>query len=286
VGKLYKTLRKAGSATGNDYNQPQLTAAGFSPVSSASAGAGSPFFRQDINPLKWNERLLAAMGTASEVAEAFRRLRTFILHPPSGKEPARTIMVTSSAPGEGKTFVCSGLAVVLAQGVEEHALVIDCDLRRPSLAAMFGLAGQKGLADYLRSGLDLGQLIRTTGIPKLSVIASGAPPDNPAELLGSERLPAMINEVASRYPDRHILFDSPPLGGAAETAVLAKYVDGVVLVVREGKSRREEVRYLVETIGPEKIIAVVFNGYQTTLLERSVSGSYSCYYSYHVTAAS
>ncbi|HET98173.1 MAG TPA: polysaccharide biosynthesis tyrosine autokinase, partial [Desulfurivibrio alkaliphilus] len=228
-----------------------------------------------------DQRLVAALGAASGVAEEFRRLRTRILHPAAGTRPARTILVVSAAPGEGKTFVCAGLAISLAQGVEEHALAVDCDLRHPSLAAMFGLDNdQLGLADHLRDGVDLGRLIRKSGLDKLSVIPSGAPPANPAELLGSEKLAAMIREVAARYPDRYILIDSPPLQMAAETAILAGLVDGVVLVVRAGKSRRDDVGQLVETIGPDKIIGVVFNAYRSSPLERRLSGAYGGDYYY------
>ena len=223
---------------------------------------------------------MSALGAASAVGEEFRRLRTQILHPPADVNRARSILVTSAAPGEGKTFVCAGLAITLAQGVKEHALIIDCDLRRPAMAALFGLDNDQGLADHLRHGVELGGLIRKTGLDKLSLIPAGPPPANPAELLGAEKLPAMISEVSKRYPDRFILLDSPPLLSAAETAILAKLVDGVVLVVRESRSRREDVIQLVNTIGPEKIIGVVFNAYRSNRLERGLAGSYGgSYYS-------
>lgn len=228
----------------------------------------------------WDERLLSAIGSASEVSEEFRRLRTQILHPAGDKDPPRTILVVSAAPAEGKTLMTAGLAITLAQGVEEHALAIDCDLRQPSLAAMFGLDNRQGLADHLSHGVDMGRLIRKTELTKLSLLPAGPPPANPAELLGSERLEMMVNEVSRRYPDRYVIFDSPPLKIAAETAILAKLVDGVVLVVREGRSRRDDVAELIATIGPEKIFGVVFNAYQSTPLEQRLTGSYGSNYYY------
>lgn len=228
----------------------------------------------------WDERLVAAFGAASAVSEEFRRLRTHILHPPDGASPPRTILVTSVLPQEGKTFICGGLGVALAQGVKEHVLMIDCDLRRPFLATLFGQDHEQGLADYLGSGVELGGLIRKTGLGKLSLVSSGLPPTNPAELLGSEGLAAMVREVKERYADRYILLDSPPLQQAAETAILAKLVDGVVLVVREGRSRREAVARFVNSIGPEKIIGVVFNAHESNLLERSLYGPYGSDYYY------
>ena len=228
----------------------------------------------------WDERLVTAFGTASAVSEEFRRLRTHILHPPNGGPPPRTILVTSVLPQEGKTFVCGGLGVALAQGVKEHVLMIDCDLRRPFLATLFGQDNEQGLADHLGSGMELGGMIRKTGLGKLSLVPAGPPPTNPAELLGSEELVAMIREAKERYADRYILLDSPPLQQAAETAILARLVDGVVLVVREGRSRREAVARFVNNIGPEKIVGVVFNAYESNLLERSLYGSYGGAYHY------
>ncbi|MEJ2032676.1 MAG: polysaccharide biosynthesis tyrosine autokinase [Deltaproteobacteria bacterium] len=263
----------------------------FHPAQTTSKSEVSPgpqpgeeqnFFNQpeEQKVQKWHERLVAATETASLVGEEFRRLRTHILHPPNNKKPPRTILVVSAVPEEGKSLVCAGLGLALAQGVKEHALLIDCDLRRPSLAGLFGLPNDKGLSDYLQSGTDLGRLIRKTGFRKLSIIPSGRPPYNPAELLGSERLTAMIDEVANRYPDRFVVFDSPPLRNAAETAILAKQLEGIVLVVREGKSRREDVSELVETIGPEKIVGLVYNDYRMNLLENKMTGrSYYNYYS-------
>jgi protein-tyrosine kinase len=228
----------------------------------------------------WDERLVAALGSASVVAEEFRRLRTSILHPANGGKPPRTILVTSAAPGEGKTFVCGGLAVAMAQGVKEHALMIDCDLRRPGLAALFGQDNDQGLADHLRDGVELGRLLHQAGLSKLYLLPAGPPPANPAELLGSEKMVAMLSETRERYPDRYLIIDSPPFQQAAETAILAQLVDGVVLVVREGKSSREDVNTLVNSVGPEKIVGVVFNAYRNSLVERRLSGSYGGGYYY------
>lgn len=295
MGKVFKALLKADSADRNDAVQ-QLRAAAPDTVAPESqqqprqpaqqTPPGPAVFveeRLSKTVKGWDERIIAASGTDSGIAEEFRRLRTHILHPPGGEKPARTILVASAAPEEGKTFVCAGLAVSLAQSMEGHVLMVDCDLRWPTLAGMFGLGNTPGLADHLREQIDLGRLIRKTSLGKLSLIASGAPPINPAELLGSDRLTSMVAEVANRYQDRYIIFDSPPLQKAAETAILAKQVDGVVLVVREGKSSREHIRQLVETIGPDRIIAVVFNAYQVNILDKHISGHYGGgYYSSRV----
>jgi len=229
----------------------------------------------------WDERLRIATDPCAQYLEHFKRLRASILHPPSGI-PARTILVTSVAPNEGKGFVCANLGVALSQGVEYHALLVDCDLRRPTLAPLFGLSNDTGIVDHLRNDVDLSLLVRKTGQEKLSLIPSGKPPRNPAELLDSLKMKDLIAEVAERYRDRIVIFDSPPNIVASETSILAKQVDGVIVVVRSGYSRREHVKKLIDSIGPEKVLGVVFNAHKEnkvkTLISEKVGYDYSAYY--------
>ena len=228
----------------------------------------------------WDERLTMAATVTGTVAESFRTLRTRILHPESG-EPPRNILVTSAAPGEGKSFVCANLGISFAQGVDNSSLLVNCDLRKPSLERLFGLANDRGLVNYLRDKEDLGSLIADVGVDKLRIIPAGPPPVNPAELLGSGAMQDLIEELGSRYEDRIVLFDSPPLLAAAETAILAKHVDAVVIVVRSGSSRREHVQSMVDKIGKEKVIGVVFNAYTSTMLDSKVFGSYQSQYGHY-----
>lgn len=226
----------------------------------------------------WDERLAVLNGNYPEVLESFRRLRAKIVHPVDG-EPAKSILITSAAPAEGKSFVCANLAGILAQDVDRHALIVDCDLRRPVMASLFGLSNENGLVQYLRDGVGLPDLIIPTGLKRLSLLPAGPPPLNPAELLTSEKMAGMIIEVVNRYHDRLILLDTPPGLAVSETAVLAQHVDGVVVVVRWGLAGREQVRQLVESIGREKILSVVFNGYEMTILDQKMSQKgYGKYY--------
>lgn len=231
---------------------------------------------------RWDERIRISTDSSSPLAESFRRLRSKIVHP-EGDAPLRTILVTSVGPEEGKGFVCANLGVALAQGLEHHALIVDCDLRRPSMAENFGLPNEVGLVDYLRDKVSITHLIRKTGLAKLSVIPSGRPPQNPAELLDSKAMTQLIDEVKTRYDDRFIIFDSPPNIVASETMILAQKVDGVVLVVRWGRAGRQQVKDLVEMIGKEKIVGIVFNAYEENLIEKYFKKQgyrYDSYYTY------
>jgi capsular exopolysaccharide synthesis family protein len=189
--------------------------------------------------------------------------------------------VTSASPGEGKSFICANLSISLAQGVDDYCLLVDCDLRRPAQHLMFGLSNRAGLADYLQHKKKLSELIVPSGVDKLSILPAGPRSINPAELVGSASMTGLVDELEGRYEDRIVILDSPPLNAASETAILARHVDGVILVVRHGLSRREHVKALVDTIGRDKIIGVVFNAYKTNLLDAKVFGYYEYQQNYY-----
>ena len=217
--------------------------------------------------------LLVINDPSSVEAENFRMLRTRIFHQTNGKA-TRCILVTSAIPEEGKSFVSANLAAAIALGMEKHVLLIDADLRRPTQAGIFGLDNSRGLVNHLRDGDDLGQLIQKTQLDKLSVITSGESPLNPSEIVDSRNMSAMISEALNRYPDRVIIIDSPPIQSAAETTVLSKFVDGVVLVVRWGQAKKEQVRKAAELIGSDKILGIVFN----QCPPKSIKDHYHAYY--------
>ncbi len=193
-------------------------------------------------------------------AEQFKILRTNLLFPEAQKAP-RSVMVTSAMPGEGKSFVAANLAVSVARHVNWNVLLIDCDLRRPSIHRKFGFENVTGLSDYLTNGTDIRHLLHKTGIENLTVLPAGRPPDNPSELLSSQRMAALLEEAATRYVDRLIILDSPPPKMTAESGALARYVDGVILVVKYGSTPKDLVIDLINKLGKNKIIGAVINNF-------------------------
>ena len=283
MGKISKAFDKA--------TQEEIVSDGSRQTASMAEEEGAPVsppepkkskpVRQDTKgrmSTSWDERLTRATMLTGPAAESFRTLRSRILHPASGIIP-KSLLITSAIPGEGKSFVCANLGVALAQGVDQHCLMVDCDLRKPALHKLFGLSPSVGLVNHLRDREDLSSLLLPTGVETLSLLPAGPPPVNPSELLGSGSMTRLIEEIENRYDDRIILLDSPPVQAASETAVLAHNVDGVVLVVRWGGSRREHLHKLVELIGPERIVGVVFNAFESNVLDSKVFGSYE-YYAY------
>lgn len=205
-----------------------------------------------------DRNLVALTDPGSFEAEQFKLLRTNLLFPVSGKPP-RTIMITSAVPGEGKSFVAANLAISIAQGINEHVLLMDCDMRRPSIHSSFGFSNVQGLSDYLADGASLSSSILKTKLDKLTILPGGKPRHNPAELLSSEKMSHLLEEVKTRYADRYIIVDSPPPQLTAETGAIARQVDGIIIVVKFGSTRREMVEDMLEKLGKEKILGVIIN---------------------------
>jgi non-specific protein-tyrosine kinase len=199
--------------------------------------------------------LITLRDPGSAAAEAYRTLRTNIQFS-SLDRPLKTLLFTSTAPDEGKSTSLANLAVTMAQA-EQRVLMVDCDLRRPSLHTLFGLPNEQGLTSAI---LDEGELpLQPTGVPGLSLLASGPLPPRPADLLGSRRMEALIERL--RAAADIVLIDTPPVVAVTDAAVLAPRVDGVLLVLQAGQTRRDrarEARQILEKVKAH-VIGVVLN---------------------------
>jgi protein-tyrosine kinase len=235
----------------------------------------SPLFLE--RGLSLGRELVVVHQPDSVLAESFRFLRAKITKPASGRPP-RTILVTSSLMDEGKSFVAANLAVTISQSVDEFVLLIDADLRKPSIAAIFGVPDQiDGLSTYLEGNTPLPSLLRKTSLDKLVILPAGQSSDAPAEMLSSEKMKALIGEVRDRYPDRHVVIDSPPVELAPETSVVANEVDGILFVARYGQTPRHVLKSALAKLQRDKILGVIFNDCSETLKIYKGYGDYSKY---------
>jgi len=229
-----------------------------------------------------DKNLVALLKPQSFETEQFKILRTNLLFPTSGRSP-RSIMVTSAVPGEGKSFVSSNLAISIAQSIQEYVLLMDCDIRRPCVHTRFGFKNVPGLSEHLTRGVPLNSLILKTAVNKLSILPGGRPPHNPSELLSSQHMSKLLQEVKYRYSDRYIVIDSPPPKLTAESAAISRQVDGVLIVVEHGRTPRNMVLDLMEIMGKDKILGVIFNKLDmrfTNYYGLGKYGKYGAYYSH------
>jgi len=200
---------------------------------------------------------LARGEGSSPVAEAYRMLRTSILLAAAG-HPPKTILMTSSQPGEGKTTTSVNTGICLSQ-MGAKVLIIDADMRRPRVHKIFGLNHRRGLSNYLSSDLLLKNVVQPTRMPNLWVLPSGIVPPNSADLLSSEKMHSMLQKLSGHFD--HILIDSPPITSVTDPVLLSRMVDGVVMVIHGGKSSREMVahaRQELQNVGA-KVLGVVLN---------------------------
>ncbi|HXY55779.1 MAG TPA: XrtA-associated tyrosine autokinase [Nitrospirota bacterium] len=212
----------------------------------------------------------------SPVSEQYRKLKTVLLKM-TKKDFRNTVLVTSALSGEGKSITSANLAVMLAREYGQTVLLVDADLRKPSLGNYLGLKPVYGLADSLYDGIDLGRAIVKTGFPKLSFLSAGKKVEDPAELLSSHRMKDLLTEIKHRYADRYIIIDTPPALLYAETLALSALVDGVLIVVKEGVATLKGIGDMLETLKGALLLGIVYNDMSTA----SLDGSYSHYSKYY-----
>jgi protein-tyrosine kinase len=204
-----------------------------------------------------NRRRITLLQPESFVAEQFRTLRAR-LDSLSATRPARTLAVTSALPGDGKTLAAIGLAVVNSMQPGRRVVLVDCDLRKPTVAASLGLRVDAGLAEVLEGTASLEDaLLRVEG-SQLDVLPVRALPQNPSELLASENMRKLLEALASRY-DRVIL-DLPPTLGLPDAKTMSELCDGVIFVVRADVTPEPEISSALDVIDRRRVLGLVMNG--------------------------
>ena len=188
-------------------------------------------------PSRPSAPLVALRDPRSPAAEAYRTLRTNIQFSSLDK-PLRTILATSTAADEGKSTTIANLAVTMAQA-EQQVILVDCDLRRPTLHTLFDVPNRDGLTSMMLQESEQPPL-QQTEVQGLMLLPSGPLPPRPADILGSRRMEAVIATLL-QHADI-VLFDTPPINAVTDAAVLATKVDGVLLVFRAGNTRRDRAR--------------------------------------------
>ena len=213
----------------------------------------------------------------STIAEAFRKLRTNLQFL-AVDNPPRLIVVASSLPSEGKSTTAINLALALAEA-EHNVVVVDGDMRRPKLDDYLGAVGSVGFSTVLSGAATLDEALQETRFPRLSVLASGAVPPNPSELLGSQAAKNVLGELRERFD--YVIVDSSPLLAVTDAAILAASSDGVLLMTRFAQTKREQLGHAIKNL--ENVGAVVLGAVFTMTPARGAA-SYSYNYGYYAEA--
>lgn len=270
MGKVYEALQRAeaergrrGAAVGPGVSSQPVV----SPARRARAERGRlariwnriqeqfhPAQVEDANTL--NKRRITLLQPESFVAEQYRTLRAR-LDALATERPVRTIGVTSSMPGEGKTTTAVNLAIVSSMSLGRRVLLVDCDMRRPKVHAVLGLRPEFGLAEILTGDATLEQAVVRVEGTDLSVLAVRATPSNPSELLSSDRMRSLIEELARSYDQ--VIFDTPPTLAIPDAKIMSELMDGIVFVVRANATPREDVASALDVLDRRRVLGVVLN---------------------------
>ncbi|HEY8123589.1 MAG TPA: CpsD/CapB family tyrosine-protein kinase [Myxococcota bacterium] len=268
MGKVYDALRKAeeqrsqrlheaaGAPAPSDFGAPQ-------PDAAAPAASVFQRLRESSAPERvesgdsYNKRRIVLLQPESAIAEQFRSLRARI-DALAATRPLRTIAVTSALPEEGKTMSAISLAAVSAMQLGRKVLLVECDLREPTIAASLGLRLDAGLTEVLVDGAPLERAIQRAPGSPLDVLAVRGVPQNPSELLASEGFRRVLEQLAARY--ERVILDLPPTLGLPDAKTVSGMCDGTVFVVRADATPQPDIEAALEVLGRERLLGVVMNG--------------------------
>ncbi len=202
---------------------------------------------------------IVAMEGESGIADQFKLLRTHLFHRtrPSG---LNTIQITGFNTGEGKSLVAVNLAISIARDARQTTLLVDLDLRNPSVHKLLGMGEDlPGLKSYFLDGAQLEDIFVSPGIEKLSILPAGGRIAHSTELIGSPTMEALVKELKERYPDRYVIFDTPPITECPDPLVFSEYVDGLILVARSDFTTSDSVRAAMDLVPRQKVLGIVLN---------------------------
>ena len=222
--------------------------------------------------------LITREDPKSPISEAYRTLRTSIMYSMVDGDNAKTIMVSSPGPGEGKTTTVSNLAITYAN-LGKKTLLIDADLRKPIIDKVFDLDKDNGLTSYITGNSSANDIIQKTEIDNLEIISSGITPPNPSELLNSDKMEKLINRLQSKYDV--VLIDTPPMIAVTDALVLSKIVDNFILVCRSDVTQKGALDRSIKSL---KQVGGKFDGTVLNAISEGNnygSGYYYNYYQYY-----
>lgn len=226
------------------------------------AGWMSPAYSQSRNVVLDPNTLLknrcVAMFPSSPEVESYKVLRTRIMRR-TQEQGGRTIMITSSVPGEGKTVTSVNLALTFAKEFEQTAILVDCDLRKQQIHEVMGFKSDRGILNHLLDETPLSDLIVWPGVEKLTVISGGKTIHESSEIMTSPRMRKLVAEMKDRYPERYVFFDVPPLLAGADAVAFVPLVDWVIMVVQAGKTPMPEVNRALQMLPREKLLGLILN---------------------------
>jgi len=250
--------RVAGELNGNKVTRLEPAAPMIEAVGEAPAQAPAQTRRVDLVEPELVRNRIVARRQKEPAADTFRILRTKVMQL-MARNNLRSIAVTSPRYGDGKSTIAINLALSLALDVKQTVCLVDLDFRQPSVHRYLGIEPQLGLCDYLLHDTPIAQCLVRPSHERMVVLPTKSRLENSSETLGTPKMAALAQELKSRYPDRIIIYDMPPLLAQDDAIGFLPHVDGVLLVVREGATKIEEVRQAMHLLSNTTVVGTVLN---------------------------
>lgn len=209
------------------------------------------------NQLLRENRIISAF-TPGPWLEAYRMLRTRCLQSMDAME-WNTLAISSTSNNTGTSLTAANLAISIAMELDRTALLVDANFQNPAISKLFGIQTDNGLSDYLLHDKEISSMFINPGVERLVVLPAGKPMFNSTEMLRSPKMVRLVNELKSRYPSRIIIFDMPPILSQDDTLGFSPYVDCVLLVVEEGKTKSDELKHAASLLKDINVLGTVFN---------------------------
>ncbi len=262
-GSLYGLNEPKGFGPDGEVSEP-ATERQAEPGPAVTRNKGARIHRIDLDRLQ-SHQLLTTSGERNATSESFRRIKRQVLARASStlhadEAPSNLVLVTSALKGEGKTYCAINLAISIALEIDRTALLVDGDVANPGIPQALGLSAELGLMDVLSDPqIDLDNVLWHTNIGKLALLPAGAAKQHSTEFLASDATGVMLHEMARRYPDRIVIFDSPPLLAASEADALARHMGQIIVIVEAGRTSETALKAALAHIDHAKITGLLLN---------------------------
>lgn len=262
MDKLEKAMQKARQERQQNVTSTPSSSAPSVPTAPSKDGtayqAPSGTVITELSEKQLDHARIVAHKSRSKEADIFRLLRTQVLQV-MNREGFRSIAITSPNYGDGKTTIALNLAISIAQDLKQTVLLADLDLRKPNLHTYLDIQVEKGLSDYLLHDTPIPECLLRLSFDRLSILPAGHSIEASSEALGLPKMAALAHELKTRYPDRFIIYDMPPVLEQDDPLAFIPNVDCVLMVAREGKTKTSEVTQCLNILSSAKIIGTVLN---------------------------
>lgn len=258
MDRLEKALEKSRQQRAELASTPAQNSRARETSDNQAAYVSTAFNSEFVDEAQMERSRILAHHTRNAEADIYRQLRTKVLQI-MGASGYKTIAITSPHYGDGKTTVALNLGISIALDQKQTVLLVDLDLRKPNLHKYLGVTPQAGLSDYLLNDTPLNECLMRPPFERVNILPAGSALENSSEILGSPKMIALAKELKTRYPDRIVIYDMPPIMAQDDSIAFLPQVDAVLVVVRDGVTRTDDLKRCMNTLAGSNVIGTVLN---------------------------